>query len=48
MANGQKKASIVQKALTSPATEVPASVIQIIPHALVLLDEEAGELLGLC
>jgi glucosamine-6-phosphate isomerase len=46
MANGQKKASIVQKALTlPPTTEIPASVIQKIPHALVLLDEEAAGLL---
>ena len=46
MANGQKKASIVQKALTlPPSTEIPASVIQTIPHALVLLDEEAAGLL---
>jgi len=47
MANGQKKASIVQKALTlPPSKKIPASVIQRIPHALVLLDEEAAGLLS--
>ena len=47
MANGQKKASIIQKALTLPPTlEIPASVIQTIPEAMVLLDDEAGELLS--
>ena len=47
MANGQKKASIIQKALTlPPTTGIPASVIQTIPDAMVLLDEEAGELLS--
>ncbi len=46
MANGQKKASIVQKALTlRPSTKIPASVIQKIPNALVLLDDEAARLL---
>ena len=46
MANGEKKASIVQKALTPPpGTEIPASVVQTIPHALVLLDEDAAGLL---
>ena len=39
--------TIVQKALTlPPSTEIPASVIQKIPHALVLLDEEAAGLLS--
>src|SRR5260221_14327499 len=47
MANGRKKASILQKALTlPPSIELPASVIQRIPDAIVLLDEEAGELLS--
>jgi len=47
MANGQKKASIIQKALTlPPTTEIPASVIQTIPEAMVLLDDEAGELIS--
>ena len=46
MANGQKKASIIQKALTlPPSVRIPASIIQTIPHAHVLLDEEAAELL---
>jgi len=46
MANGQKKASIIQKALTlPPTTEIPASIIQKIPHAMVLLDKEAAGLL---
>jgi galactosamine-6-phosphate isomerase len=46
MANGKKKASIVQKALTlPPSTAIPASIIQTLPHGLVLLDEEAAGLL---
>jgi galactosamine-6-phosphate isomerase len=47
MANGQAKASIIQKALTfSPSKEIPASVIQTIPNAMVLLDEGAAGLLS--
>lgn len=46
MANGSKKASIVKKALTSsPTVQIPASVIQTLAGALVLLDEEAAALL---
>ena len=46
MANGQKKASIIQKALTTPPSlEIPASIVQTIQHAVVALDQEAAMLL---
>lgn len=43
MANGQKKAAIIKKALSSPASEtLPASIIHLIDHGFVMLDEAAG------
>ncbi|HZK35312.1 MAG TPA: glucosamine-6-phosphate deaminase [Bacillota bacterium] len=43
MAKGKGKASIMRKALKGPVTpEVPASVIQDHPNALVILDNEAA------
>lgn len=43
MANGAKKAAIVQKVLSSTPTEaLPASVIHLIDHGYVMLDSEAA------
>ncbi len=43
MANGQKKAAIIKKTLASPATEtLPASIVHLIDHGFVMLDEAAG------
>ena len=43
VANGEKKASIVSKILTSsPSESLPASVIQLIDHGIVMLDEAAN------
>ena len=43
IANGIKKASVIKKALTETITEIfPASIIQKIPHSLVMLDYEAA------
>ena len=43
MANGEKKAEIVYRALTiTPQEEVPASIIQLIPQGYVMVDKEAG------
>jgi len=42
MANGQKKAAIIAEALSSPAVEtLPASIIHLIDHGFVMLDQEA-------
>jgi glucosamine-6-phosphate deaminase len=46
MANGLKKSSIIYDALTNEVTEaLPASIVQIIEHCLVLLDKDAGDAL---
>ena len=42
MANGEKKAPIVRKILSSsPSESLPASVVQLIDHGIVMLDEAA-------
>ena len=42
MANGEKKASIISKVLgSSPSESLPASVVQLIGQAIVMLDEAA-------
>lgn len=44
---GADKADIVKQALTGPiTTEVPASLLQTHPRVTVLLDREAGRMLG--
>jgi glucosamine-6-phosphate deaminase len=44
IANGAKKAPVIQKAITEEITEAfPASIIQKIPHSLVMLDHEAAQ-----
>jgi glucosamine-6-phosphate isomerase len=44
MANGAKKADVIQKALRGAVTvEVPASIVQTIAAARVMADGEAGE-----
>ncbi len=44
---GADKAEIVHRALTGPiTTDCPASLLQTHPHLVVLLDREAGRLLG--
>jgi glucosamine-6-phosphate deaminase len=46
MASGLKKSSIIYDALTNEATEaIPASIVQIIEHSLVLLDRDSGQAL---
>jgi glucosamine-6-phosphate deaminase len=46
MASGLKKSSIIFDALTNEVTEaLPASIVQIIEHSLVLLDKDAGDAL---
>ena len=46
IANGTKKSSVIKKALTEEITEAfPASIIQKIPQSLVVLDQEAAQLL---
>jgi glucosamine-6-phosphate deaminase len=43
MANGQKKAAIIAKALSiKPTEQLPASIVQKIPQAFVMLDQEAA------
>lgn len=43
MANGLKKASVIQKVLTHSVTEnIPATIVQTIPQALVMIDKEAA------
>ncbi|MDZ7898713.1 MAG: glucosamine-6-phosphate deaminase [Arcicella sp.] len=44
IANGARKAPIIKKALTEEITEqFPASIIQKIPHSLVMLEKEAAQ-----
>jgi len=44
MANGKAKACIMKRALTVvPTEQLPASVVQLMPHAKVMLDEEAAQ-----
>jgi len=46
MANGTKKANIMNEVLnTSPTEQIPATIIHNIPQALVMIDEEAASLL---
>ena len=46
MAKGQKKAQIIKEALTGPVTtRVPASVLQLHPNVLVILDRQAAAML---
>lgn len=43
MANGEKKAGIIRLSIHGPFTEqVPATVVQKIPHAVVMLDQTAA------
>jgi galactosamine-6-phosphate isomerase len=43
MANGKKKTTIIRKTLSSPAVEtLPASIIHLIDHGFVMLDQEAS------
>jgi len=43
VANGEKKASIIRKALSSPPSEsLPASVVQLIDNGIVMLDQAAN------
>jgi glucosamine-6-phosphate isomerase len=43
MANGEKKAAIIQKILTtSPTEQIPATIIHEIPHVYVMIDELAA------
>jgi glucosamine-6-phosphate isomerase len=43
MANGSKKAEIIDKVLnTQPTEEIPATIIHHIPQALVMIDAEAA------
>ena len=46
MANGEKKARIIKAALQGQVHAlVPASIVQTLPHAVVMLDKEAASLL---
>ena len=46
MANGSKKAPVIRLAVEgTPSLEVPASIVQSMPAALVMVDAEAGSLL---
>src|SRR5688572_32931758 len=46
IANGKKKAEIVQLAIESPAqTQVPASIMQTHPNGWIMIDDEAASLL---
>jgi glucosamine-6-phosphate isomerase len=46
LANGERKSRIIKAALEGRMGNlVPASVVQTIPHAIVMLDEEAASLL---
>ncbi len=43
MANGKKKAAIIARGLQGNATEeIPLSVVHLIPHVHIMLDEEAA------
>jgi glucosamine-6-phosphate isomerase len=47
LVSGEKKAPVLQEALQGPVTEqVPASIMQTHPNALVWVDEAAGSLLA--
>ena len=47
VANGEGKAQIVRDAFFGPVTpQVPASVLQLHPDVTVIVDKEAGALLG--
>lgn len=47
LANGNKKAGVIKKALEEPVTEAfPASIMQQHANGFVLIDEEAGSLLS--
>lgn len=47
LARGADKADIIHRALTGPiTTECPASLLQMHPNVIVLLDEEAGSKLS--
>ncbi len=42
IANGEKKSAIISKVLSSPpATSLPASIVHLIPHGFIMLDETA-------
>jgi glucosamine-6-phosphate deaminase len=46
MANGEKKAAIIAKALSiTPTEQLPASIVQKIPQAFVMLDQQAANAL---
>jgi glucosamine-6-phosphate deaminase len=43
IANGQRKASVIKRAITEPITEqFPASIMQKLPYGLVMLDADAA------
>ena len=43
MANGEKKAAIIQQALTQEPTEqIPVSIVKLISQGVVMLDKEAA------
>jgi glucosamine-6-phosphate isomerase len=43
MANGEKKAAIIAKALqTNPTEQLPVSIVHKIPHAFIMLDQQAA------
>jgi 6-phosphogluconolactonase/glucosamine-6-phosphate isomerase/deaminase len=47
IANGSKKAEVIQKALAGPVSPAfPASIVQEHPNAIVITDFEAASLLG--
>jgi glucosamine-6-phosphate deaminase len=46
IANGLKKSAVIYDTLTNEVTEaLPASIVQIVEHCLVLLDRDAGDAL---
>ena len=48
IANGKKKAEIVQSAFESPPqTSVPASIMQVHPNGYIMIDREAASLLSI-
>jgi len=47
IAKGEHKASIIEQAILGPVTtDIPASVLQLHPNCEILLDAEAGALIG--
>lgn len=47
MANGEKKAAILAKGLSvKPSSEIPVSIVQLIPQGFVMLDQEAAQKLN--